>query len=496
MRRSTFLIAIVAILIGRGIALSAETRLLPAYPQFSEPAARLTVQDVPPGDQLDTRDSPTELQNDRGQQDRTDDRDEKGRAADRIAFRPGFTSDPQDPVVELKRIRQKRELADKDDIALFRTSPLTPLRKRSIECEKRIYEATNIKLGTALNTLLQGLTNEIPGNRNVGMSSFVTFIGTWDGWRKKCADRAELTLGVEGRWNYGTTDPTTLGNIALGSLGFTANPFTTYSPTFIVRNLFWRQGSREAGWMYRVGRVTPDQFLNTSLHINPLSTYLPIVGTGAFAMGLPDSGLGLFAGIFVSDNVNVVGVVSDANANRFTFGDIGEGDLFTAFEIQAKLLPFTENAGYSKVTFWHNDGTANGLPINGSTGAEGWGVFIKLEQELTCDGRAIAIGRWGRSYKDSALYEQQAAGHLVVYDPFHSGRFKRMGFDADLFGIAYNWCQPTATIRGESNVELFYRFPLFPEMDATLSYQAVIHPALNPDSDYGSALSLRLRSTW
>lgn len=94
------------------------------------------------------------------------------------------------------------------------------------------------------------------------------------------------------------------------------------------------------------------------------------------------------------------------------------------------------------------------------------------------------------------MYDQQAAGHLVVYDPLRSGRFKRMGFNADVIGTAYNWVQPTGVDRDESNVELFYRFPLFPEVDATLSYQAIINPALDPTNDYGSALSVRLRSTW
>jgi porin len=191
-----------------------------------------------------------------------------------------------------------------------------------------------------------------------------------------------------------------------------------------------------------------------------------------------------------------LGIVSDANADRFDFGDIDEGDLFTAVELQVKVLPLSKNAGYSTVSFWHNDGTKFGQASNGSTGKEGWGVFIKHEQELTRDGRAIAIARWGRSYKKSALYDKQAGGSLVVYDPFCSGKFEESLFDSDLLGVAYNWVQPSAATRDESNAELFYRFPLFPQMDMTLSYQAIINPALDPSNDYGSALSLRLRSTW
>ena len=409
--------------------------------------------------------------------------------------RAGLTTDLQDPVVELKRIRQRREIARERGDALFLTSPLTPLREAFIASEKRLYEKTDFKFGTSGNHLLQGITEELPGTEDYGMSSFVIFTGTWDGWNKGEACQGEITFSVEGRWNYGPPDPITLGAQGLGTALFTANPFTTYTPTFLVRNLFWRQGSREAGWRYRIGRITPDQFLASSRHITPLDTFLPI-GTGAFAIGLPDSGLGWIGGFYLSDNVNIVGVLHDSNADRTNFGDLGEGDLFKAVELQAKILPLTENAGYSKVTFWHTDGTDDGLPLNGSLGPEGWGVYFKLEQELTCDGRLIAVGRWGRSYKDSAVFDRLAGAHLVLYDPFNSGRYERMGFESDVVGLGYDFGRATLANRDESDIELFYRFPLFPEVDMTIAYQAIFNPGFNLNNDFGSAISLRFRSTW
>jgi porin len=208
--------------------------------------------------------------------------------------------------------------------------------------------------------------------------------------------------------------------------------------------------------------------------------------------------MGMFGGLFLSDRVNIAGVVSDANADRTKYGQIQEGDLFTAVELQVKVHPLTKRAGYSKLTFWHNDGTKFGEPLNGSTGNDGWGFFIKGEQELTCDGRLIGLLRYGKSYRDSAIYEALAAGHLVLYDPFNTGEFKEKGFNADATGFAYNWIQPTASSsdRDESNFEFFYRFDLFPEMQATLSYQAIVNPAFDPTNNYGSAISFRLRSTW
>jgi hypothetical protein len=339
---------------------------------------------------------------------------------------PGFTSSVEDPVYDLRRIRFLRQQARTPGDALFPTSPLTPIRERFIAAEKRIYERTDVKFGSNLNTLMQGLGDNIPGTDSYGMASFLQFAATWDGFRKGCPNQGEITLGLEGRWNWGTTDPTTLGAVGLGSLTFTSNPFTTYTPTFLVRNLFWRQGSRKAGWMYRIGRVTPDQFLSTSQHITPLTINLPIASTGAFTMGLPDSGLGMFGGFFLNDWANIAGVVSDANADRTNFGDLGEGDLFKAVELQVKILPLTDKAGYSKLTFWHNDGTDDGQAINGSTGAEGWGWFIKGEQELTCDGRMIGLMRYGKSYNSSALYDELAAAHFLVYGCGRPGSRRRL----------------------------------------------------------------------
>jgi hypothetical protein len=408
---------------------------------------------------------------------------------------PGLTTDLDDPEVLLRAIRQKREVPTR---SLFPTSPLTPLRDKTHDLEARVYEATNIKFGTSFNTLLQGLSDEIPGQDDFGMATAMSFLGTWDACNQGCPNQGQVTFELQGRWDWGTTAPADLGPSSLGSLTFTANPFNAYTPTFLVRNLYWRQGGQEIGapWVYRLGRITPDAILATSRHINGFTTYLPVAGTGPFAIGLPDSGLGWVGGWFVNDRLTVAGLVSDANADRFDFGDIDEGDFFTAVEVQAKVLPLTDNAGYSKVTIWHNDGTKFGNAINGSTGKEGWGVFIKHEQELTSDGRAIAVARWGRSYKDSAVYDKQVGAHLLFYDPFNSGCYQDDLYNADLVGIGYNWVQPTGVPRDESNVELFYRFPLFPYVDVTLSYQAIINPALDPSNDYGSAFSFRFRSLW
>ena len=80
--------------------------------------------------------------------------------------------------------------------------------------------------------------------------------------------------------------------------------------------------------------------------------------------------------------------------------------------------------------FWHTDGTSDGQPINGSLGPAGWGFMLKLENELTADGRAVGILRYGESYDGSALYRQLAGAHWLLYDPSFFGRINN-----DLMGV-------------------------------------------------------------
>jgi porin len=112
---------------------------------------------------------------------------------------------------------------------------------------------------------------------------------------------------------------------------------------------------------------------------------------------------------------------------------------------------------------------------------------------LSEDGRLIGIARWGQSFDESALYKYQAGANVLLYDPLGSAS----GMQHDLVGLGLNWVEPTAVgSRGEYNAEVFYRFPLFPGVDTTLSYQGVIHPALDPSNDFASVFSLRLRTVF
>lgn len=402
--------------------------------------------------------------------------------------RPTFGSDPEDPQNLLNGIQERRVQRD----SLLPASPLKGLLDGVSQGTDGIYEKTNIRLGLTLNHLFQGASNVKAGTDHWGTTTDMDLVAAWDLINKGEPTLGQLYFHLEGRWDYGTTGPQTLGFSNVGAAGGTGNAFSEYVPTFLIRNFYWQQGSPQAKWAFRTGKITTDSILATSQHISPVTTFLPNAGTGLFVSGYPDSGLGAVGVWHYSERLKLLGLASDANGNRYDFGDITAGDFYTAVELGAKIAPRTKKSGFSKLTVWHSDGTEDGKPINASTGQEGWGMSIKLEQELSSDGRTVGILRWGKSFDGAAIYDNQAGAHLLFYEPPGLTRIKN-----DVIGTAFNWIDSAAKgSREEYNLEVFYRFPLFPGLDTRLSYQYVINPAFTVEFDHSSIFSLGFRTVF
>lgn len=369
---------------------------------------------------------------------------------------------------------------------LFR-SPLQPFRDSVRAWKDGVYRNTGLKLGFSFHTVYQYADDVLPGRDDDGIATDFDFVGTWEVLNRGTPTQGQFFFGIEGRWNYGTTGPQTIGFANIGAAGGSANSFEQYTPRFILRNLYWEQGSPEAGWEYRLGKITIDSILGTSRHLTPNTTFLSNAGTGLFVNAYADSALGAVGTYYFNDAQGYVRAAAvDANGNRFDFGDLQEGDFYTALELGYKLFPRTEKAGYSKLTIWNTDGTSDGSPINANTGSDGWGWSALIEQELDKDGDIFFVGRWGSSYDDAAIYDNQASAALLFYKPFG-------WFDSDVIGMQYNYIDPVGEgTRIEESYELFYRFPLFPEVETTIAYQYINNPGNTRDIDSANVFSLRL----
>jgi porin len=402
----------------------------------------------------------------------------------------GWVESDEDPGNQLLQIEQRRDVR----VGLIPFSAIQPLRDGFTAATDAIYEAAYLRLGMSFHSVGQYTTNNIQGTPRHGAATDFDIVGTWELFNRGKPNQGEIFFGVEGRWDYGPIGPQNLGFVSIPTAGGTANSFSAYKPpAFILRNLYYRMGSPDAGWAFRLGKITSDSMLLTNRHLTPNTTFLSNAGTGMFVAGYADSGLGASGALYFADKrAYVAGLIGDANGNRFDFGKLYKGDFYKAAEVGLKIFPKTEKASYSKFLVWHTDGTYNGAPINANTGRVGWGFGAVLSQELTDDGKTVVIGRYGKSFNRAAIYDQQAALALLRYQPF--GQYS---FDDDVVGVQFNWIDSsTPGSRQEYSLESFYRFPLFPDLDTTLAYQSIFNPANTTAFDNAQVFSIRMTTSF
>lgn len=82
----------------------------------------------------------------------------------------------------------------------------------------------------------------------------------------------------------------------------------------------------------------------------------------------------------------------------------------------------------------------------------------------------------------------------MLYDPELPGV---RAIKNDVLGVGLTWAETHIPgTRDETNIEVFYRFPLFYELDLTLSYQSFFNVGRNRDVDHASVFSIRARTTF
>ena len=406
--------------------------------------------------------------------------------AETAASDTGSFASPEDTT---KRVASSHQAKEQD--WLFESSGLEGFYQSLDDWRADTYKSTGLKLGAFHSTLFQAASNSLPGQDDTGVATITGLYGTWDVVEKGKPHAGQISFGIEARWGYGSNlTPSELGTIGIGSATGTSDPYGETDPNVVLREAFWHQGGPENGWNYRIGKITPDRMLTSSKYGDPVSMFLPVGSQGSPTIGFPDSGLGGAVGWFLSERYRAGVIVSDANGDRTSLGDIGEGNFFSAFELQARLMPLSDDAPFSTLTVWHTDGTDDpSNALDSSTGASGWGYFVKLEQEFSKDAKNIGAFRYGKSFDGAAAYKEQASIRYIRVDPPDP-----FGVQDDRFGIAASWVDPLFNPfdRNEWGFDTFYRMNLFKKVEASLAYQVIFDPTFNPAEDSVQVFSFRL----
>ena len=400
-----------------------------------------------------------------------------------------ITDNPADGENQLANALERRTRKK----ALFPTEPLGFFRNGFGSVSDRVYDKTGLRLTLGVHNAWQWYDNQQSGFPDKGSAMDIDFNGRWELVNRGEPNEGGIFFNVDGRWNWTDFGPQTLGFSGIGAAGGTANTFAEYAPALILRQIYWWQGSEEAGWSLRIGKATVDALFMASRHrqsehnlsverrhqpqCRRVSRFRPTPSSGI----TPSTRTGPYWLVYPMQTLTVTILVP-----------LVQVDYHKGAELQWRSNKNAARATIVKVSGWHTDGTKDGEPDNVNTGSDGYGFTAFFEHELADDGRPVVIGRYGKSYDGASIWDQQVGLSFLLYQPLGPLRF-----ETDVFGAAINSVDSaTPGTPRETNYEIFYRFPLFPNVDLTLNYQYIDNPANNTEHNNASAFALRLVTTF
>jgi len=353
-------------------------------------------------------------------------------------------------------------------------APLQPANDAWKVFDDALIEKINLNLGISLTTAYTKMSESLPDTEDNGFGYDVGFFGEWSLLKVGSKWEGFLSFLVQGRDSLFTEDSP--GDLFLNA-GSLAGPVDSFDNDqgFVVREMWWQQGSKDAHLIYRVGKIAPDTIVGTISQFDSANLDFMALGQVVkLSARFADAGLGAAVGFYPQGNSRLRPHIhlyaSDQNGDRSTFGDIDEGEFFTGVEAGFRPFPQTDKAPFWRFSVWHADEQdKEGI-------AEGYGVLAKIEQELSSDGSVIGVLNYGHSW-EGAPAKNQVTARLVIFEPFP----RKVDLAGDRLGFAASWIDPAVPgARDEYNLEAYYRFPLFPNLDVTLDFQYMIDPAFIP----------------
>lgn len=317
-------------------------------------------------------------------------------------------------------------------------------------------------------------------------SGIARFFGSWDLVGRGTKNVGGLVWKVEHRHAYGDNAASGFGLGSLGYVGFIAPPWSDQGSRFT--NFYWRQRFNDGKGTLTAGYLDITDYADVFVGGTPWTAFANLAfSTGSASMFLPnDAILGVAAASMITDNVYVIGGITNAYADSTSpFKDsfdsfFSDNEYFTTLEIgwtkgQDKI--YFDN---THLTFWHVDDSVQAGAI------EGWGVAFSHVSYINDKWMPFLRG----GYADdggSLLQKSVGVGFLYQKDP-----------GADLLGIGLNWGEVNESsfasgLDDQVTFEAFYRFQLTQQIAITPSIEYIDSPALNPEHDNLWVVGLRAR---
>ncbi|WP_428618200.1 carbohydrate porin [Shewanella sp.] len=305
-------------------------------------------------------------------------------------------------------------------------------------------------------------------------SGAVRVYGQWDLVKTDSGSTGGVVFKFEHRHKYTETSPKEFGLAELGYIGFVHSLYGDQG--FRVTHLFWRQSMLDNRMVTYLGFLDMTDYTD----FYPLASPWNDFNNGVFSSGsgtiggLPDGGLGIMLGGFITDKVYGSASIMDAKGNA---SDLLQGaeDLFDSGATWKSLeigytpsrdMLFIQNA---HLTFWQRDEVGND--------EEGYGINVNLSGLI--EKQWLPFIRYGWAEDGGAMYDSSLSAGFG-YIPAQRSE--------DMFGLAFNWASTMASTFGnidfedQYTAELYYRAQVLPWLQLSPSVQVINHTAINFDA--------------
>jgi porin len=365
-----------------------------------------------------------------------------------------------------------------DDAAVDRPTILD----RWAEWKKGLAEKHGISF--SLDYSAVGLGADQSPDEESAAGGMVRFFGAWELVGRGTVNTGSFIWKVEHRHSYTDVSPGGFG-FNLGYVGLIEPPFSDQG--FRFTNLYWRQDLAGGKVTLLGGFLDATDYVDVYMLASPWTGFLNFAfSSGTTTLAVPnDAALGLAAGAMLTDNIFLIGSLSDLNADPTDLGEtvssfFSDHEYFKSVEIgwtTSQERIYLDNV---HLTLWHADERVEVAQPSG------WGANFSWTTHVA--GKWLPFVRAGYADEGGSLTQKSVSiGFGYQPDP-----------GKDLLGFGLNWGQPNEDtwepdLPDQYTAELFYRWQISKGIAVTPDLQYIKNPALDPGTRSIWVFGLRFR---
>jgi porin len=353
----------------------------------------------------------------------------------------------------------------------------TPLLDRAFDpvetLRDRLRENTGLSLSADYQALYQRTSHSITDEKE-GAAGNARLLGTWTLLNRGGKDTGSLVFVLENRHRLGSElSAADLGGV-IGYKGAQAVTFDDANSSLSVAH--WAQYLGGGRGAVVAGRIDPSDYTDILGYVNPRTTFQNYSILFSPVVPLPDAGFGVGGGVFLTDQIYTLGVVSDANGS---LTDVkwfpGGSEFFKYAELGWTPAPDQRYVTNVHVGVFHVDAREDaGLPSNRG---------VTVSGNYTFGQSFMVFGRLGWADGATSIAERAV----------NAGLLWRPGWYDDLVGAGVTVADLSdESLDTQTTVEAFYRLDVSDNVAATGSVQYLRNPGFSTSDPWLFGIRLRV----